>query len=256
MAEPKGWKKRVQGILDGHDPRIGRTVAFVLQALILFSLLSLALESIPDLADWASRTLDAIELATVAIFTIEYVLRVIAAQRPLRYVFSFLGLIDLLAVLPFYLSLGGEYRALRAVRLVRLFWLFKIVRYSSALDTLGAAFRLVRAELIAFVIVAVLLIYACGIGIYFFEHEAQPDKFRSVFDGMWWAVVTLTTVGYGDLVPITAGGRLFTGAILFIGVGIIAVPTGLVSSALTTLRTQRARDQSTKAAAPSEGPPG
>ncbi len=234
--ETTSWRTPIRAILEGDHPRFGRTVPFLLQGLIVFSLISIALESLEDLPNWAANLLRAIEVVTVLLFTAEYVLRIAAAERPFRYAFSFFGIIDLLAILPFYLSLGANYRVLRAVRLVRLFWLFKIVRYTRAFDTLTAAIRLVRGELIAFAIVVSLVIYICGVGIYIFEHDAQPDRFRSVFDGVWWAVVTLTTVGYGDLVPITAGGRIFTGLILFIGLGVIAVPTGLVSSALTTIR--------------------
>lgn len=244
--EATDWRTSMRAVLEGDHPRLGRTVPFVLQGLIIFSLISIALESLEDLASWAAQLLRAIEVVTVILFTVEYALRILVAGKPLRYVFSFFGIVDLLAILPFYLSLGANYRALRAVRLVRLFWLFKIVRYTDAFDNIRAALRLVRSELIAFAFIAILVIYVCGVGIYIFEHDAQPDAYRSVFDGIWWAVVTLTTVGYGDVYPITAGGRLFTGIILFVGLGIIAVPTGLVSSALTSLRRQAREEADTE----------
>ncbi len=237
--EGSGWRAEVAALLEGTHPRFGRAVPFFLLGLIVFSLASIAIESLPDLPEWAHDILYAIEVSTVAIFTVEYILRIVVAERPLRYIFSFYGLIDLIAILPFYLSLGGDYRVLRALRLVRLFWLFKMVRYTRAFDNLRKAIHQVRTELIAFVVVAALVIYICGVGIYIFEHDAQPDVYVSVFDGLWWAAVTLTTVGYGDVYPITAGGRLFTTLILFVGLGIIAVPTGLVSSALTSVREQQ-----------------
>ncbi len=244
--EAADWRAPIRAILEGDHPRLGRTVPFILQGLIIFSLISIAVELIEDLPNWAAQLLRAIEVVTVLLFTVEYGLRIAMAERPLRYIFSFFGIIDLVAILPFYLSLGANYRALRAVRLVRLFWLFKIVRYTDAFDNIRAALRLVRSELIAFAFMAILVIYVCGVGIYIFEHDAQPDAYRSVFDGIWWAVVTLTTVGYGDVYPITAGGRLFTGIILFVGLGIIAVPTGLVSSALTSLRHQAQEEEDTE----------
>ncbi len=244
--ETTGWRTPIRAILEGDHPRFGRTVPFVLQGLIIFSLISIALESLEDLPIWVAHLLRAVEVVTVILFTIEYGLRIAVAERPFRYVFSFFGIIDLLAILPFYLSLGANYRALRAVRLVRLFWLFKIVRYTDAFDNIRAALRLVRSELIAFAFIAILVIYVCGVGIYIFEHDTQPEAYRSVFDGLWWAVVTLTTVGYGDVYPVTAGGRIFTGIILFVGLGIIAVPTGLVSSALTSLRRQAQEEEDTE----------
>jgi voltage-gated potassium channel len=241
--ETNGWRAEIRALLEGHHPRFGRAIPFLLQGLIIFSLLSIAIESLQDLPVWAANLLYVIEVATVVIFTIEYILRIAVAERPLRYIFSFFGIVDLLAVLPFYLTLGGDYRAIRAVRLIRLFWLFKIARYTKAFDNIRAAIYLVRRELIAFATAAVMVIYVCGVGIYIFEHDAQPDVYRTIFDGLWWAVVTLTTVGYGDVYPITAGGRLFTGAILFVGLGIIAIPTGLVSSALTTIREEARKDE-------------
>lgn len=233
-----GWRANVTAALEGHHPRLGRAVPFFLQAVIVFSLVSIAVESIPDLPASMGDLLNVLEIVTVALFTIEYVLRLVVADRPLRYVFSFFGLVDLIAILPFYLALGADYRVLRALRLIRLLWLLKIVRYTHAVENLSKAVRSVREELIVFAIIALLVIYICGVGIYIFEHDAQPDRYRSVFDGLWWAAVTLTTVGYGDIYPVTAGGRLFTTLILFVGLGVIAVPTGLVSSAFGAVRRQ------------------
>ena len=250
MAKDRGWRGEVSAVLEGTHPRLGRLVPFTLLGLIVFSLASIAIESLPDLPQGLADILSALEVAIVVIFTIEYLLRVIVAERPLRYVFSIFGLIDLFAILPFYLSFGGDFRALRALRLARLFWLFKMARYTTAFANLREAILAVRGELVAFVIIASLLFYACGVAIYVFEHEAQPDVYRSVFDGLWWAVVTMTTVGYGDIYPITAGGRIFTGAILFIGLGIIAVPTGLISSSLTSIR------EKARASAAAHAPPG
>lgn len=152
--------------------------------------------------------------------------------------FGGFGLIDLMAILPFYLSLGVDLRTVRVLRIFRVFRVFKILRYSNAIDRFKLAMKSIREELAVFLLGAIVIVYLCSVGIYYFESEAQPDQFGSVFHCMWWAIVTLTTVGYGDAVPVTAGGRLFTSVVLLVGVGMVAVPTGLFASALT--RTKRA----------------
>jgi voltage-gated potassium channel len=169
------------------------------------------------------------------------VVRIAAAPRPLAYVLSFWGIIDLLAILPSYLTVGTDMRAVRAMRLLRLFRLLKLVRYSSAADRIAAAIRSVVPELAVFMMATMVLVYVCALCIYYFEHDAQPKAFASVFHSMWWAAVTLTTVGYGDVYPITAGGQIFTVLVLFLALGIVAIPTGLIASALSTLR-QRSGD--------------
>ena len=230
------WRAHVRTALDGKHPVLGRGVLLLLYGLIGLSTVSIGIETLPGLPSWATSLLGAGEVITVAVFTVEYALRIATAANRLAYVRSFLGIVDLLAILPFYLSLGIDLRALRAFRLLRLFRLFKIARYHNAIGRLGRAIHMVHEELIVFATVAVFTLYLCGIGIYYFEHAAQPKAFASVFDGMWWAAVTLTTVGYGDIYPITPGGRMFTILVFFIALGAIAVPTGLISAALTRLR--------------------
>lgn len=230
------WRGQVQAALDGVHPTLGRSIVYVVYGLILLSTLSIGIETIPELPAWLAAVLEKAELAVIAAFSAEYLLRIAVAPRPLRYIFSFWGIVDVVAVLPFYLSLGGEFRAIRALRLLRLFRLIKALRYSAAVDRMGAAFRMVREELAVFGATALIVLYLAAVGIYYFEHEAQPKVFSSAFASMWWAAVTLTTVGYGDSVPVTIGGRIFTVLILLIALGVIAVPTGLISSALSRLR--------------------
>jgi len=119
------------------------------------------------------------------------------------------------------------------MRLFRVLRLLKVLRYTKALDRFKKAFRSIKEELILFLLASGVLIYLASAGIYYFERQAQPEAFESVFHSMWWAIATLTTVGYGDIYPVTVGGRLFTTVILFIGLGVVAVPTGLVASALS-----------------------
>lgn len=241
--ELQGWKATVEAALEGTHPRLGRSVIFFLQALILASVLSVGLSTLPDLPDWAREVLAVEEIVVVAVFTVEYLLRIAIAQRPLRYIFSLWGAIDLVAVLPFYLSLGLDMRSARLFRLLRLLRLLKLAHYSAASDRILAALRLVGGELVVFGFVALIVLYLCAIGIYYFENEAQPEVFASVFHAMWWAAVTLTTVGYGDVVPVTAGGRIFTIFVLILALGIVAMPTGLIASALSRVREEERRQR-------------
>ena len=144
-----------------------------------------------------------------------------------------------MAILPFWLTFGIDLRSIRILRLFRLFRVFKILRYSKAIRHLTQAFVSVKEELILFLILSSFLLFLSSVGIYYFENPSQPEVFRSVFDALWWAVATLTTVGYGDIFPITVGGKIFTSIMLFIGLGIIAVPTGLIASALTKTKTDK-----------------
>jgi voltage-gated potassium channel len=145
-------------------------------------------------------------------------------------------MIDLMAILPAYLRLTFDLRSLRALRLLRIFRALKLVRYGRAVRRFHLAFRMVKEELILFLTVAGIVVYLSAVGIYYFENEAQPEQFTSVPESLWWAVVTLTTVGYGDSYPITTGGRIFTFFVLVVGLGIVAVPSGLFAAALTRAR--------------------
>ena len=217
---------------------LGRTIELSIQGLIVLSIIAFSLETLPDLSAGARRALAAFEVVTIAVFTVEYIARFLAASNKLRYVFSLYGLIDLISILPFYLMLGIDLRSLRILRLFRLFRLLKLGRYTIAFRRIREAILDIKEELVVFLLACVVVLYLAGIGIYYFENAAQPDKFRSVFDGLWWALATLTTVGYGDVYPITLGGKLFTAFVLFLGLGVVAVPAGLFAAALTrALRT-------------------
>ena len=154
-------------------------------------------------------------------------------------------MIDLLAILPFYISTGLDLRSLRAFRLLRLFRLLKLARYSAAVQRFHRAFLIAREELVLFGAVPLIVLYLSAMGIYYFENPAQPDKIGSVFDSLWWAVCSLTTVGYGDVYPITVGGRMLTFCVLVCGLGIVAIPSGLIASALSKAREQE-REERTK----------
>ncbi|WMI67090.1 ion transporter [Aestuariibaculum sp. YM273] len=216
-----------------NNSKRSKFFALFIQLLILISIIIFSIETIPDLNPHTRKVLHYIDLIIVIIFTIEYILRIYLARHKLRFVFSLLGLIDLMAILPFYISIGVDLRALRALRFLSIFRIFKLIRYNRAIHHFVRAIRSAKEEILLFIFVTLILIFFSAVGIYYFEHEAQPEYFSSVFESLWWAVITLTTVGYGDVYPITVGGRVFTFFILMIGLGIIAIPTAIISSALT-----------------------
>jgi voltage-gated potassium channel len=230
------WRAPVRSVLDGVHPRYGRAFEFFIAALIVLSMISITLESMPDLSDQARLFLDWEEVLVVAVFTVEYALRAATAEQPFGYVFSFWGFIDLVAIAPFYLGLGADFRSARAFRLLRMFRAMKLLRYNSAAVRLRTAFLKVREELLVFGVIALITLFVSAVGIYYFEHDAQPNVFASIPVSLWWSALTLTTIGDGDAYPITVGGRIFTVFVLMLGLGIVAIPTGLIASALTEIR--------------------
>jgi len=223
-------------ILEDNTTRKGRIFDYLIQGLIMLSLIAFAVETLPNLSQQTRNFLNVFELFCVVVFTAEYILRIYVAKNPLKYIFSFYGLVDLLAILPFYLTATLDLRALRSFRVLRLFRAFKLVRYNKALKRFHVAARLIKEEVVLFFIITLILIYLTSAGIYYFENKAQPESFSSIFHSFWWAIVTLTTVGYGDIYPVTVGGKVFTFFVLIIGVGIVTVPAGLVASALSRAR--------------------
>ncbi len=209
---------------------------YLIQFLIIVSLVDFAIETLPDLSSKSRQILHGIEVFTTVVFTIEWLLRAALSRPSKSYIFSFFGLIDLIAILPFYIGTGVDLRSIRAIRLLRLFRLLKLARYSKAMQRYHRAFLIAKEELILFGCAALILFYLASVGIYYFENEAQPRAFQSVFHSFWWATTTLTTVGYGDAYPVTLGGKIFTFFVLMIGLGFVAVPTGLFASALSAAR--------------------
>ncbi|OUR91369.1 voltage-gated potassium channel [Flavobacteriales bacterium 34_180_T64] len=226
-------KQYIKSVVEINDNRMSRVFAYFIQVLILLSIITFSVETIPNLKPQIRTILQSIEVFCVIVFTIEYVLRIYVADHKRKFIFSFFGLIDLLAILPFYLSFGIDLRSLRALRFFRLFRILKLVRYNKAMNHFTRAIKSAKEEIFLFIFITLILIYFAAIGIYYFENQAQPEHFSSIFDSLWWAIITLTTVGYGDVYPITVGGKVFTFIILMIGLGIVAIPTGIISSALT-----------------------
>ena len=226
-------KTYLKRIVEYNNNRLSRSFAFFIQFLIVLSVITFSVETLPNLKPQTRVILQSIEVFCVIIFTLEYFARIYVADNKLKFVFSFFGVIDLLAILPFYLSFGVDLRSLRVLRMFRLFRLLKLVRYNKAMRHFSKAMVMAKEQIILFMAITLVLIYFAAVGIYYFENEAQPEHFSSIFDSLWWSIVTLTTVGYGDVYPITVGGRIFTFFILLIGLGIVAIPTGIISSSLT-----------------------
>lgn len=244
----------MRDIVQGSDTAAGRLFDRCVIFLIVASLLSMSLSTVHGLPPVWREFLAAVETVILVLFTVEYALRLGTAKSRWGYARSFYGLVDLLALLPFYLTLMWpgmiDLRGIRGLRLLRVFRVFQVARYNTAMTRLGKALKYARDEALAFLFATLVLLYITAIGIHHFEYEAQPEKFESVFHSLWWAVVTLTTVGYGDAYPITVGGRIFTFVILISGMGIVAVPAGLVASGLSRVRederaTRRSRRETT-----------
>lgn len=200
--------------------------------------------------DISPRTVEILVLFekwAIIVFTVEYLLRIWTAdllfpelppwRARIKYVFSGMAIIDFVAILPFYLPmfLAINLVSFRAIRLVRLLRLFKLNRYTDAMSSIGAVFRSKLQEILVSVFFVVIVLIIASLLIYYAEHDAQPDKFANAFSGVWWAVATLTTVGYGDIYPVTALGRFMGGIIALTGIGLVAVPTGIISAGFVEL---------------------
>lgn len=209
-------------------------------ALIVTNVLAVILESVDTLALRWTGAFYWFELFSVGIFSIEYALRLWhcgaapeatgrALRLRLRYVFSLPGMVDLLAILPFYLGMfiNADLRFLRVLRLMRI---LKLTRYSPALGLLLNAIRREKHAFVAAVYLLSIALIVAACGIYLCERQAQPQDFGSIPAAIWWAIATLTTVGYGDVTPVTIGGKVFGAAVMIVGVGMVALPTGILAS--------------------------
>ena len=220
-----------------------RLVDITILVLVLISIASSLVTSTNLLSDTWRGHLNTSVWFFVVIFSVEYAWRLAIAERRWRYVLSFYGMLDLFAVLPFLLGAPVDLRGIKIFRALSVFPLLGATNYVIAMRRFARAFELAREELVLFVITTAMILYVAGLGIYYFEHSAQPHAFASAFHSLWWAVTTLTTVGYGDVYPITVGGRFFTFIVVMVGLGVIAVPASVLASALTRAREEEERAQ-------------
>ena len=224
-------RARLHEIIFEADTRAGRLFDLVLIWLILLSVATVILESIREVREQYGELLYLLEWLFTLLFTVEYFLRLLSVRRPLRYATSFFGVVDLLAIIPTYLSIlvpGSQYLlVIRILRLLRVFRLLKLSEYVTEAETLRRALRASRRKISVFLSAVMLLVVIIGALMYVIEGEAHG--FTSIPISVYWAIVTLTTVGYGDLSPRTAVGQTLASIVMIIGYGIIAVPTGIVS---------------------------
>ena len=225
-------KKRLHEIIYEADTPAGKTFDIGLLLVIVLSIVLVMLESIPGMNERYYWEFYTAEWIITAIFTIEYILRIIVIKRPSRYIFSFYGIVDLLSTLPTYLAiLGGGHNllfAVRALRLLRIFRILKITRYIGESNRLLLALRNSRAKILVFLYAVVILCVIMGTIMYLVE--GPENGYTSIPTGIYWCIVTLTTVGFGDIHPVTPLGQFIASLIMVTGYGIIAVPTGIVTS--------------------------
>jgi voltage-gated potassium channel len=226
-----GWRDSLHEVIFEAETPAGRAFDVALIGLILLSVLAVMLESVSAIRERYGAELNVAEWAFTLLFTLEYILRFLSVRRPLRYAISFFGVVDLLAIIPTYLSLlipGSHYLlVVRILRLLRVFRVLKLAEYLTEADVLMRALRASRRKISVFLLTVLTLVVVIGALLYVVEGE--ENGFTSIPVSIYWAVVTLTTVGYGDISPKTPLGQGLAVLVMITGYGIIAVPTGIVT---------------------------
>jgi voltage-gated potassium channel len=236
-APPDTLRGRAYEVIFEHEPGWGRRFDAILMVLILLSVSAVMLDSVAELNIRYGAELRVVEWAFTILFTFEYVVRIWCVKNVRAYTLSFFGIIDLLSVIPTYLSVllpGGQYLAvIRVLRVVRVFRVFKLARFLGEANLLSAALRNARYKIAVFLITVVSIVIVVGSLMYLVE--GPESGFTSIPRGVYWAVVTLTTVGYGDITPLKPVGQALAALVMILGYGIIAVPTGIVTAELAML---------------------
>lgn len=240
------WRKRIYTLVD-EDSKLGNIFGTLVILLIVLNMLAIILESIKALQANYHFVFEGFENFCLVVFTIEYLVRVLTADikypglkgpKPFfKYIFSFMAIVDLLAILPSLLlivlpqGMLADLQFIRMLRIMRVFRVLKITRYSSSLKMMGEVLKDKRSDLSITIFVTFVLMIISSTLMYYAEHTTQPDQFPDIVHAFWWAVATLTTVGYGDVYPVTALGKILSGIIAILGIGLVALPTGILSSA-------------------------
>ena len=222
------------------DHGLSKFVDYFFMTLIIITLITLILETEKNLKDNYHNVFYLIETMVVIVFSIEYILRFITCTSSkrfsgkygrIKYIFSPMGLIDLISILPFYLNfISNNLLFLRILRLIRILRILKAFQYSKSLDKILIIFGKRKDDMIAALMILISLLIITSVGIYYAENETQPEKFSSILSSMWWSVATLTTVGYGDIYPVTILGKFFGSLSAIFGVGLFAIPTGILAT--------------------------
>lgn len=254
-------KRKVYNLLEKgeHGHKINRIFDYFITSLILLSVISILIESFDQLQIYQRNYLKIFNLFTIVIFTIEYLLRIYISdishpssnrfKSVLKFIFSWYGVIDLISILPFYLPIliKVDLRFLRILRFTRFFRLFKISRYNDAFSIIASVIKEKKSELALTAFIAFKVLILASFLMYFFEGNKQPEKFSNILESLWWAVATLTTVGYGDVYPVTGIGKLISGFIAIMGIGLVALPTGIISAGfINKLDERKHRNKFTK----------
>jgi voltage-gated potassium channel len=238
------WRKKLHDIIYEADTPLGKLFDIVLLALILLSVLFVTIESVAGLPEKVYDLLYYGEWVITIFFTFEYIARIITVKKPSKYIFSFYGIIDFLSTIPLYLSfilVGSNFLlTVRALRLLRIFRILKITRYIGESNKLKKALQDSRPKILVFLFAVLIISVIAGTLMYLVEGEASG--FNSIPVSIYWCIVTLTTVGFGDIAPVTPLGQLIAAVIMIMGYGIIAVPTGIVSAEY--VRTKNVDDDS------------
>ncbi|MDP8242996.1 MAG: ion transporter [Candidatus Hinthialibacter antarcticus] len=245
MTENRSWRHRLHEIIFEADTKIGKAFDVVLIACILASVIAVMLESVKEIREVYGPYLYAAEWVFTILFTVEYVLRLACIGRPLRYAFSFYGIVDLIAILPTYLDQflpGARFMlVVRVLRVLRIFRVLKLAQYIREADLLIKALRASRRKIAVFIYTVAIVVVIIGSFMHLIEGE--ENGFTSIPRSVYWAVVTLTTVGYGDISPQTPFGQTVAMFIMVLGYGMIAVPTGIVTAELISVNPKKISTQ-------------
>lgn len=253
-------KQRIYEIIEPAQTHDRQSCVFdkIILALITLNVLTVILGSFQGLITEYKKIFDIFEIISISIFTLEYLLRLYTSDHKFpasskweslrKYIVSPMAVIDLLAILPFYIPMliPIDLRFLRVLRLTKILRILKLNRYSKSLQLLGKILKNKRADLLVTVFVTTILIIFASSLMYYIENPAQPEQFPNIVASFWWAITTLTTVGYGDLYPITILGKILSGVIALLGIGLVALPTGIISSGFIEELSQRKKGKRRK----------
>jgi len=245
-TSPSDWRQKLNIIIFGTDTFWGKTFDIVVLIVIILSILTVMLESVKSIAAEYGNQLKFLEWVFTIMFSVEYIARIIVSPKPFKYVFSFLGIIDFLAITPTFLNVffKGSHAVvvIRSIRLIRIFRIFKLARYMGGGSTIYLALKASMPKIIVFLVAVISLTVILGTFMYLFEVN-RNSGFTDIPTSIYWAIVTLTTVGYGDITPITLMGKIMASIVMILGYGIIAVPTGIVTGEF--IHEKRSRTQKT-----------
>ena len=237
------WRSRLHEVIFESNTSAGKAFDICLLISILTSMAVVMLDSVESLHQRYGGVFFVLEWSFTILFTIEYLLRLIAVKRPLLYVFSFLGLVDLLAIIPMYLSIflvgAQSLLVLRALRFIRIFRIFKLTHFLSEISFLSAALRSSAKKISVFMLIVIAIVIILGSIMYLVESE--ESGFTSIPESIYWAIVTITTVGYGDMTPVTPTGKFIASVIMLLGYSIIAVPTGILTTEIAMMSRETKR---------------